>query len=175
LILIYIEALTETLSISTNSIEEADKTYFPTVEELVSSFTRSRLPEDSLYEKTAQQTVDELAIEKNGHFSNPNKSAPGRNIDSSQGRSPFHFKYAASNTIKDMPIVLDNIESDNTVSKVDLSDFRAESINQNTDSFGLDTSSKATTPFSPSPPCHHDPDSIASRLPSLVRLTSKQI
>src|ERR1700687_3042915 len=61
-----------------------------------------------------------------------------------------------------MPIVLDDVESDNAASEVDLSDFRAESINQNVDSFSLDASSKATTLFSPSPLCHHDPDSIAS-------------
>jgi hypothetical protein len=87
LILIYIEALTEAVSISTNSIEKADKTYFPTVKELVSSFTRNRLLEDSLNKKPVQQTVDKLAIEKSNYFSNPNKSVPGGNIDSSQGRS----------------------------------------------------------------------------------------
>jgi hypothetical protein len=43
-----------------------------------------------------------------------------------------------------------------------LSDFRAESINQSVDSFSQDASSKATTPFSPSPPCHYDPNSVAN-------------
>jgi hypothetical protein len=62
-----------------------------------------------------------------------------------------------------MPIVLNDVESDDAASEVVLSDFCVESINQNADSFSLDASSKATTPFSPPPPCHHDPDSIASR------------
>jgi hypothetical protein len=62
-----------------------------------------------------------------------------------------------------MPIVLDDVELDNAASKVDLSDFHADSINQDTDSFSLEASSKATTPFSPSPPCHHDLDSATSR------------
>jgi hypothetical protein len=79
--LIYIETLTE--AVSTNSIEEVDKTYFPTVKELVSSFTRGRLPEEGLSKKPVQKTVDELAIEKSSYF----RSAPGGNIDSSQGRS----------------------------------------------------------------------------------------
>jgi hypothetical protein len=74
--LIYIEALTE-----------ADKIYFPTVKELVSSFTRSRLLEDSLSKKPVQQTVDKLAIEKSSYFSNSNKSVPEGNIDSSQDRN----------------------------------------------------------------------------------------
>jgi hypothetical protein len=83
LILMCVEALT--VSISTNSIEEADETYFPTVKELVSSFTKGGLPEDGLSEKPAQQTVDELAMEKSSHFSSPNKSAPGGNMYGSQG------------------------------------------------------------------------------------------
>ena len=62
-----------------------------------------------------------------------------------------------------MPIVLDDVELDDAASKVDLSDFRADSIYQDVDSFSLEASSKATTPFSPSPPCYHDPDSITGR------------
>lgn len=87
LILICVEALTEAVSISTNSIEEADETYFPTIKELVTSFTRGGLPEEGLSEKPARRTVDELAVEKSSHFSNPNKSALGGNIDGSQGGS----------------------------------------------------------------------------------------
>jgi hypothetical protein len=82
LILMCVEALTE--AVSTNSIEEADETYFPTVKELVSS-TRGGLLEEGLNEKPARQTVDELAMEKSGHFSSPNKSAPGGNMYGSQG------------------------------------------------------------------------------------------
>jgi hypothetical protein len=85
LILMCVEALTEVVSVSTNSIEEADKTYFPTVKELVSSFTRGGLPEEGLSKKPAQQTVDEPAMEKSGHFSSPKKLALGGNIDGSQG------------------------------------------------------------------------------------------
>lgn len=48
-----------------------------------------------------------------------------------------------------MAIVLDDVESDDAASKVDLSDFRAGSINQDADS------------FSPSPPCHHDPAKLS--------------
>jgi hypothetical protein len=55
-----------------------------------------------------------------------------------------------------MPIVLHDVESDDDTSEVDFGDVRADSINQDADSF------KATTPFSPSPPCHHDPDRITS-------------
>jgi hypothetical protein len=75
---------------------------------------------------------------------------------------PLHLRDAASNTIKDMPIVLDDVESDDAASEVDFSDIRPDSVNQDADSFSLEASSKATTPFSPSPSCHHDPDSIAS-------------
>ena len=87
LILMCVEALTEVVNISTNSIEDADDTYFPTVQELVSSFRKDGLPEQGLSEKPARRTVDELAVEKSSHFSNPNKSAPGGNIDGSQGGS----------------------------------------------------------------------------------------
>jgi hypothetical protein len=64
LILMYVEALTEVVNISTNSIEDADDTYFPTVQELVSSFRKDGLPEQCLSEKPAPQTVDELAMER---------------------------------------------------------------------------------------------------------------
>jgi hypothetical protein len=62
-----------------------------------------------------------------------------------------------------MLIVLDNIESDDTSSKADFRDFRADSIDQDADSFSLEASFKATTPFSSSCPCHHDPNSIIGR------------
>jgi hypothetical protein len=80
LILICIEALTKAVSIS---IEDADDTYFPTVKELVSSFRKGRLLEEGLSKKPTRQTVEELAIEKSSHFSNPDKSA---SRDGSQGR-----------------------------------------------------------------------------------------
>ena len=56
------------------------ETYFPTVKELVSPFTRGGLPVEGLSEKPAQQTVDELAMEKSGHFGNLNKSTLGGNM-----------------------------------------------------------------------------------------------
>jgi hypothetical protein len=73
---------------------------------------------------------------------------------------PLRLRDAASNTIKDMPIVLDDVESDDAASEVDFSDIRPDSVNLDADSFSLEASSKATTPFSPSPPCRHDPDGI---------------
>jgi len=44
LILMSAEVLTEVVSISTNSIEDADDTYSPTVKELVSSIRKDGLP-----------------------------------------------------------------------------------------------------------------------------------
>jgi hypothetical protein len=44
-----------------------------------------------------------------------------------------------------MPIVLDDVESDDTVSNANLSDFRADSINQDADSFSLEASPKTMT------------------------------
>jgi hypothetical protein len=75
-------ALTKAV-ISTDSIEDTDDVFFPTVKELVSFFRNSGLIEEGLSEKPMQQTVDELAIEKSSYFSNPDKSA---SRDSSQGR-----------------------------------------------------------------------------------------
>jgi hypothetical protein len=86
LILICVEAFTEVVNISTNSIKDADDTYFPTVKEPVSSIRKGGLPEQGSSKKPAQQTVDELAIEKSSHFSNLNKSTLGVDIDSSQRR-----------------------------------------------------------------------------------------
>ena len=40
-----VEALTKTVNISTNCVEDTDATYFPTVKELVSSFSKGGLPE----------------------------------------------------------------------------------------------------------------------------------
>src|SRR5271167_3616121 len=106
-----------------------DDTYFPTVKELVSSFRKGGPLEKGLSENPARQTVDELAMEKSGHFSNPDKSASGGNIDGKLAKvgtpNPLHLRFAASNKIKDMPIVLDDVESDDAASEVDLSDFRA--------------------------------------------------
>jgi hypothetical protein len=82
--LIYIEALTE--AVSTNSIEETDNTYFPSIKELVSSFRKGRLTEQGLSKKPVVQTVNKLAVEKSSYFSNPDKSVLGRNMYSSQGR-----------------------------------------------------------------------------------------
>ena len=59
-----------------------------------------------------------------------------------------------------MQIVLDDVKSDDTASKAD---FIPDSVNQDTNAFSLEASSEATTtPSNPSPPCHHDPDSITS-------------
>ena len=85
LILICVEAFTEVVNISTNSIEDADDIYFPTVKELVSSFRKDRLPQQGSGEKPAPQTVDELAMGKSGHFGNLDKSTLGGNMDGSQG------------------------------------------------------------------------------------------
>jgi hypothetical protein len=79
-----VEALTKAVNISTNSIEDADDTYFPTVKELVSSFSKDGLPEQDLSETPASQTAGELAMEKVGPFSNPDKSVSGGNIYGSQ-------------------------------------------------------------------------------------------
>jgi hypothetical protein len=86
LILTSIEALTEVVNISTNSIEDADNTCFPTVKELVSSFRKDGLLEHGLSEKPVLKTVDEPAIEKSSYVSkldlsnsetNSAKSTPG--------------------------------------------------------------------------------------------------
>jgi hypothetical protein len=82
--LIYIEALTE--AVSTNSIEEADKTYFPSIKELVSFLRKGRPTEQGLNKKPVVQTVNKLAVEKSSYFSNPDKSVLEGNIYSSQGR-----------------------------------------------------------------------------------------
>jgi hypothetical protein len=57
-----------------------------TVEELVSSFRKDVLLEQGLSEKPTAQMVDELAVGKNSHFGNPNKSTLGGNIGGSQGK-----------------------------------------------------------------------------------------
>ena len=85
LILMYIGAFTEAVNISTNSIEDADDTYFLTVKELVSSFRKDRLSEQGLSKKNAPQTVDKLAMEKSSRFGNLDKSTLGRNMAGSQG------------------------------------------------------------------------------------------
>jgi hypothetical protein len=63
---------------------EGDDTYFPTVEELV-SFKKDGRSEQGLSGYLASQTVDRPAMEKRGHFGNPDKSILGRNIEGSQG------------------------------------------------------------------------------------------
>jgi hypothetical protein len=83
LILMCVGALTKGINISTNSIENVNDTYFPSVKELVSSFRKGGLLEHGLSEKPAPQTANELPMEKSGHFSNPDKS--GGNMDGSQG------------------------------------------------------------------------------------------
>jgi hypothetical protein len=68
---------------SNNSIEDADDTYFPSIEELL-SFKKDGRPEQGLSGYLAPQTVDETAM-KSGRFSNPDKSTSGGNIGGSQG------------------------------------------------------------------------------------------
>jgi hypothetical protein len=67
-----------------NSIEDADDTYFPTVEELM-SFKKDGHLERGLSGHLVPQAVDELAVEKRRHFGNPNKSTLGENMNGSQG------------------------------------------------------------------------------------------
>ena len=61
-----------------------------------------------------------------------------------------------------MPIVLEDLESDDTASEADFSDFRSLD--------DLEASSKATTPFNPSPPYHCAIESDASRAAKLRAL-----
>jgi hypothetical protein len=57
-----------------------------------------------------------------------------------------------------MPIVLDDVESDDDVSEVNLSDIRADSICQDVDSFSLELA----------------PTVLQTDLPSFMRLMSKR-
>ena len=79
-----VEALTETVKISTNGIGDADDTYFPTVKEFVSSFRKDGPPQ-GLSEKPVPQIVDELAVEKRDRFGNPGKLTSRGHVDGSQG------------------------------------------------------------------------------------------
>ncbi|KAI9858489.1 MAG: hypothetical protein M1813_007442 [Trichoglossum hirsutum] len=147
---VVLEPLTEIFKSSNNSIEDAGDTYFPTVEELVSSFRRDRLPELGLSKRPEPQTVDKPPVEKSGHFVNPDKSTSGRNIEGSQ----------------------EDLESDDTASEADFSDFRADSTKQDRHSLDdLEASSKATTPLNPSPPHHCAVESDASRAAKLRTLS----
>jgi hypothetical protein len=70
-----------------------------------------------------------------------------------------------------MPIVLDDVESNDTASEADFNDFHADIVNQDTDSLDdLEASSKATTPFNPSPPYLCGVESDASRAAKLCKL-----
>ena len=71
-----------------------------------------------------------------------------------------------------MPIVLEDLESDDTASEADFSDFRADSMKQDGHSLDdLEASSKAATPFNPSPPYHCAVESDASRAAKLRALS----
>lgn len=61
-----------------------------------------------------------------------------------------------------MRIVLDDVESNDAASEVDLTDFRIDSITQDTDTFSPEAGSKAATPFNLFPSCHSDPDSVTN-------------
>jgi hypothetical protein len=70
-----------------------------------------------------------------------------------------------------MPIVLDDVESNDTASEADFSDFLADIVNQDADSLDdLEASSKATTLFNPSPPHLCGVESDASRAAKLCKL-----
>src|SRR2546421_11754024 len=70
-----------------------------------------------------------------------------------------------------MPIVLEDLESDDTRSEADFSDFCTDSVKRDADSLDdLEPSSKATTPFNPSPSYHCDVKSDANRAAKLCKL-----
>ena len=71
-----------------------------------------------------------------------------------------------------MPIIVEDLESDDTASEADFSNFRAYSIKQDVDSLDdLEGSSKATTPFNPSPPYHYAIESDVSKAAKLCELS----
>jgi hypothetical protein len=70
-----------------------------------------------------------------------------------------------------MPIILEDLESDDTALEADFSDFCAGGMKQGADSLDdLKASSKATTPFNPSPPYHCTIKSDASGVAKLCEL-----